>query len=49
MTPNDHNSPPVAEMNVSIVGRYLAPDNDPDMQEYDNVGDTHTISEDRDE
>lgn len=50
MTPNDHNSPPVAGMIVSIVEQnYLHPDYDPDLHEYDNAGDAWIVSEDRDE
>jgi hypothetical protein len=46
MTPNHHDLPPDAGTSVSIVERYPAPDNDPDMQEYDNIGDAFIIRED---
>lgn len=48
MTPTDHNTSPEAGFVVSME-RYLRPDDDPDLQEYANIGDAWVVSEDRDE
>lgn len=42
MEQNNHNVPQVAETDV----RYLPPDSDPNMYEYDNIGDAWVVETD---